>query len=254
MKIIYFLIFVFILSPFMYAAGAFEARVYENVKGEKLNYRIYLPDDHLEQSEIYLYPLILFFHGSGNRGKDNLLPVLGSPKDILEITKKLQIPVIIIVPQCPSNFQWSDIPRNAAISRMKAIPTLPMKLSIDLLEDTIKNYPVDSDRIYTAGFSMGGYAVWEILQRMPDKFAAGIPVCGGGDENLTEFIKDIPIWAFHGENDTIVSPERSRNMINSLIRSGGAPIYTEYKNTGHNSWTKTFSNEDVILWLLDQSK
>jgi predicted peptidase len=225
-KIIYFLIFVFILSPFMYAAGAFEARVYENVKGEKLNYRIYLPDDHLEQSEIYLYPLILFFHGSGNRGKDNLLPVLGSPKDILEITKKLQIPVIIIVPQCPSNFQWSDIPRNAAISRMKAIPTLPMKLSIDLLEDTIKNYPVDSDRIYTAGFSMGGYAVWE----------------------------DIPIWAFHGENDTIVSPERSRNMINSLIRSGGAPIYTEYKNTGHNSWTKTFSNEDVILWLLDQSK
>jgi len=252
--IIFCLLFVAILPSLLIAAGSYEAMLYENGEGEKINYRIHLPEKLLEKSTGDSYPLILFFHGSGSRGWDNLLPVLGSPKDILKIIEKVNVPVIIIVPQCPFKLQWSNIPANADINRMKANPTLPMKLTIELFEEIITEYPVDLDRIYTAGFSMGGYAVWEVLQRFPDKFAAGIPVCGGGDEKLASLIKDIPIWAFHGEDDKIVSPERSRSMVNALIKSGGDPLYTEYKNTGHNSWTRTFSNEEVILWLLDQSR
>jgi predicted peptidase len=254
MKYVFILIFALILPYLLIAAGAFEARSYENKDGEKLNYRFNLPENLLENPEESSYPLILFFHGSGVRGWDNLLPILGSPKDIVKITKKYSVPVIIVVPQCPLKLQWSDIPSNADRNRMKANPTLPMKLTIELLEEIITDYPVDINRIYVAGFSMGGYAVWEILQRFPDKFAAGIPVCGGGDEELTTLIKDIPIWAFHGEDDTVVSPKHSRNMIDALIKSGGDPLYTEYENTGHNSWSRTFSNGKVILWLLDQSK
>ena len=247
-------LFITILPTILFAAGSYEARSYENKDGEKLNYRLHLPENLLDNQDVTSYPLILFFHGSGGRGSDNLLPVLGSPKDIVKITEKFQIPLIIVVPQCPLKLQWSDIPANADLNIMKENPTLPMKLTIELLEEIITEYPVDLDRIYTAGFSMGAYAVWEILQRFPDKFAAGIPVSGGGDEDLTGLIKDIPIWAFHGEDDTVVSPERSRSMINALIKSGGDPLYTEYENTGHNSWSRTFSNEKVILWLLDQSK
>ncbi|MCK5674187.1 MAG: prolyl oligopeptidase family serine peptidase [Spirochaetales bacterium] len=254
MKYIFILIFALTLSSFLSAAGSYEAMSYENKDGEKLNYRLHLPEILLDNNDLKSYPLILFFHGSGGRGSDNILPVLGSPKDILKITEKFQVPVIIVVPQCPLKFQWSDIPPNADLNRMKKNPTLPMKLTIEMLEEIIAEYPVDLDRIYAVGFSMGGYAVWEILQRFPDKFAAGIPVCGAGDEELTDLIKDIPIWAFHGEDDTVVSPKHSRTMINALIKSGGDPLYTEYENTGHNSWSRTFSNEEVILWLLDQSR
>ncbi len=89
---------------------------------------------------------------------------------------------------------------------------------------------------------------------MPGTFAAAIPVCGGGDETLAELIKRVPIWAFHDENDTVVPPDRTRNMINTLIEVGGIPLYTEYKKTGHNSWTKTFRNKEVISWLLNQKR
>lgn len=250
--------FVFIFSPFvLFCGGTFDAVIYQGQNDQRLRYRIYLPDEITENNPLIPglgYPLLLFFHGGGQRGHDNFIQLFGGPVKILNITQKLDKPTIIIVPQCPLGEQWVNTPKNRPFHSMDNKPAQSMELTMEMLKEIIEVYPVDKQRIYTAGFSMGGFAVWDIIQRMPDLFAAAIPVCGGGDEDLTSLIKTVSIWAFHGENDTIVLPERSRNMIKALIAAGGSPLYTEYKNTGHNSWTRTFSNEEIITWLLAQSK
>lgn len=241
----------------IFSAGAFEAGLYQDHTGESLNYRIYIPDEFSEKPIVNSdsgYPLLLFFHGSGQRGRDNLLQLFSGPQDILKITKELGEPVIILVPQCPRRQQWVDTPRDDAYHRMDQEPDTPMQLAIDLLDEIVDDYPVDPGRIYTAGFSMGGFAVWDVLQRMPDTFAAAVPVCGGGDEELASLIKNIPIWIFHGDRDTVVPTERSRNMVEALKAAGGTPRYTEYPDTGHNSWSRTFSDADIIKWLFEQRK
>lgn len=160
----------------------------------------------------------------------------------------------MVVPKCPQGFQWVNTSRDNPYHRMDSEPSVAMRLTLELFENIVKEYPVDLKRIYTVGFSMGGFAVWDILQRKPDLFAAAIPVCGGGDDTLAMRIKNVSIWAFHGEKDEVAPPARTRNMISALNELGGRPLYTEYKNTGHNSWTKAFRDEEVISWLLDKRK
>ena len=101
---------------------------------------------------------------------------------------------------------------------------------------------------------MGGFGTWDIIQRLPDLFAAAIPVCGGGDAAQAEKIKDIPIWAFHGDKDTVVKTVRSRDMIAAIKKAGGNPQYTEYKGVAHDSWTQTYSDKNVLRWLFMQKK
>ena len=256
-KLILFYIFIAFTPSFVFSAGSFEAGLYQDNTGESLNYRIYIPNGFSEKPIVRPesgYPLLLFFHGSGRRGRDNLLQLVGGPRAILKISKKMGEPVIIVVPQCPRGQQWVNTPRDDPSHRMEPEPSQPMRLTIELLEKIMNNYPVDSRRIYTAGFSMGGFAVWDILQRMPDTFAAGIPVCGGGDEDLALLIKNIPIWIFHGDRDTVVPTDRSRSMAEALRVVGGTPLYTEYPDTGHNSWSRTFSDAAIIKWLFEQKK
>lgn len=89
---------------------------------------------------------------------------------------------------------------------------------------------------------------------MPHIFAAAIPVCGGGDTNQAEIIKDVPIWAFHGDQDTVIKTKRSRDMITAIKETGGKPQYTEYKGVAHDSWTQTYSDQNVLRWLFMQKK
>lgn len=101
---------------------------------------------------------------------------------------------------------------------------------------------------------MGGYGTWDALARRPDFFAAAIPICGGGDPSTVEKFKHVPIWCFHGDEDRAVNVERSREMIEALKAAGGSPKYTEYAGVGHDSWTRTFQNEETFAWLFDQRK
>jgi predicted peptidase len=229
----------------------FEARVFEPSAGNVLPYRIHVPNISDKNRK---YPLVVFFHGSGERGEDNYAQLLLGVNDILKFTRKHNDPAIIIAPQVPTNQQWVDKPWFTDVHIMPEQPSQSMALTMELITRLISSYPVDTKRIYVTGLSMGGFGTWDILQRNPQIFAAAVPVCGGGDINYAETIKDIPVWAFHGDSDEVVKPKLTRNLIFALQAIGGKPKYTEYKGVGHNSWTQTYADENVLSWLFGQKK
>ena len=101
---------------------------------------------------------------------------------------------------------------------------------------------------------MGGFGTWDIIQRQSKLFAAAMPVCGGGDPAFAKKLKKLPIWVFHGDSDSVVKTQRSRDMVAALRKKRAHPLYTEYKNTKHNAWTPTYSDETVLKWLFEQRK
>lgn len=231
------------------AKQAFDARLYQSSDDGSLPYRIHLPQT-IEHGR--KYPLILFFHGAGERGTDNGGQLRFGIDELLAYSEKRRQPVIIIAPQVPISEQWVDTPWTADAHTMPEEPSRSMRLTIDLLKETIDELPVDPERVYVTGLSMGGFATWDIIQRLPELFAAAIPVCGGGDAAEADAIKDIPQWAFHGDRDWVIKPQRSRDMIAALREAGGHPKYTEYPGLQHDIWDTTYANEAVWQWLFEQ--
>lgn len=228
---------------------AFDSKVYRSDDDGALQYRIHLPTPLVRDRG---YPLVLFFHGAQQRGNDNRKQLEIGVGDLLRYLRRRGQPAIIIAPQCPGGEQWVDTPWNADQHTMPKRPSRPMRLTIDLLEETLDELPVDRQRVYVTGLSMGGFAAWDIVQRLPETFAAAIPVCGGGDTAQADTIKDVPLWAFHGERDWAVQPRRSRDMVAALREAGGEPRYTEYPGVKHDAWTPTYGNDAVWQWMFDQ--
>jgi predicted peptidase len=121
-----------------------------------------------------------------------------------------------------------------------------------LTEEMAKTQPIDAKRFYVTGLSMGGYGTWSLLALVPDKIAAAIPICGGGDPAQAAKFKDVPIWAFHGEADPTVPVKNTKDMIAALEQAGGKPKATYYPNVQHDSWTQTYADPAVIKWLFAQ--
>jgi len=122
------------------------------------------------------------------------------------------------------------------------------------VEETTQAQPVDLDRIYVTGLSMGGYGSWDLAIRTPEKFAAVVPICGGGDESQAARLLGVPIWAWHGDADPAVPVERSRRMIAAIRQAGGNPKYTELAGVGHDSWNPAYRDpHGPIPWLFEQS-
>ncbi|QDS91571.1 Prolyl oligopeptidase family protein [Roseimaritima multifibrata] len=197
----------------------------------EMDYLLALPKDYDKQDS---WPLILFLHGAGERGDDlELVKMHGPPKLIGE---GKDMPFIVVSPQCPKNVWWE-----------------PIELSA-LLDQVIKKYKVDEDRIYVTGLSMGGFGTWELAAFTPDRFAAIAPICGGGEKYWTRRFVHLPVWAFHGAKDTGVLPERSQSMVDALKKQGGNPKLTIYPEAGHDAWTETYNNPDFYKWLLEQKR
>jgi len=230
---------------------AFERKSYTSAEGKTLPYRICFPKKMIPGKR---YPLVIFFHGAGERGADNERQMKHGVPAIFAYTMTANDAAIILVPQCPEEKQWVDVPWGADSHLMPAKPSETMALAIALIQATILDQPVDAARVYVTGVSMGGFGTWDILQRMPALFAGAVAVCGGGDTQLANRLKDIPIWAFHGDADTVVKTQRSRDMIVALKVAGGEPRYTEYEGVGHDSWTQTYRNGAVLEWLFSQRK
>ena len=125
---------------------------------------------------------------------------------------------------------------------------------LELIPALQKEYSIDAKRIYLTGLSVGGYGTWDLLARKPDLFAAGVPVCGGGDESTAGKIAKIPIRVFHGDLDSAVPVSRSRTMVEALKKAGGHPKYTEYAGVGHNPWDKAYADPKLMNWLFKQKK
>jgi predicted peptidase len=128
------------------------------------------------------------------------------------------------------------------------------KRAMAILDDVAKAYKTDPSRVYLTGLSMGGFGTWSLAAAHPDKWAAIAPVCGGGKVEDAPKIKDIPTWVFHGDKDTAVKVELSRNMVEALKKAGGHPKYTEYPGVGHNSWDAAYAEKGFFPWLAEQKK
>jgi predicted peptidase len=133
-------------------------------------------------------------------------------------------------------------------------PAEPLSLVLELMDSLPAEFHIDRNRIYITGLSMGGFGTWDILARRPEVVAAAIPVCGNGYEPAVPAFAKIPIWVFHGGSDPLVKPEYSRKMVEAIRQAGGKPGFTEYPGVGHDSWTQTYRNPDVLDWLFKQKK
>ncbi len=253
------LIFLFFTPVFMQVAGASMAadfhKLYEAQEfkaGEaKLRYRLMRP---LNVEPGKQYPLVLFFHGAGERGADNTKQLIHGMADFANAANRRQYPCFVVAPQCPTDQQWVDTPWTLDTHSMPKVPAPALRMSLELIGLLQKELPVDPARIYVTGLSMGGFGVWDAIQRSPNLFAAAAPVCGGGDPAFAKSIAMIPIWAFHGDKDSVVKPRRSRDMIEALKAAGGTPRYTEYPGVGHNAWAATYRDPKLYVWLFEQTK
>lgn len=200
----------------------------------KYPYAAILPDGY-EQHPDEHYPVILFLHGSGERGHD-LSRVTQTHGPQKYLGKGHPNPFLILIPQCPSHAWWFA----------------PQLLA--LLDQASGKYRVDPDRIYLTGLSMGGYGTYDLAMYAPDRFAAIVPICGAGDTTDVQRIRELPCWIFHGGKDQAVPIERMYQMKNALLQVHARATWTIYPELPHDSWTITYSNPALYDWLLAQSR
>lgn len=200
------------------------------------------------------YPLILFLHGSGERGHDNKRTLTHIESLLTADSNRINFPAFVLVPQCDTGHRWVEVDWKALSHTQPTEPSKYMRLSIELLHEIESRFPIDPKRIYVTGLSMGGFGTWDIIARLPNKFAAAAPVCGGGDIETAAVIKNIPIWIFHGSTDKVVKASRSNHMYEALLKVGGNVKYSEYPEVGHDSWKPAYREPDFLKWMFGQRK
>src|ERR1044071_2145079 len=199
-------------------------------------YLLYLPKEYGVAER--KWPLMLFLHGAGERsGPLSVVKKWGPPR---RVDHGDDLPFMIASPQCPEKESWAQ-------------PS-EQQLLIGLLDHLAKNFKVDKDRIYLTGLSMGGYGSWRLAADHPERFAAVVPICGGGKVEDAEKLKHLPIWVFHGTEDKAVPVQRSIEMVEAIKKAGGTQIrFTALENIGHNSWEAAYATPELYEWLAKQS-
>ncbi|MBI1348840.1 DUF1080 domain-containing protein [bacterium] len=200
---------------------------------ETTRYQFFLPTDYGKTDQ--KWPLVLFLHGAGESGTDlERVKIHGPPKLVVEDPAKF--PFLVVSPQADGPAPYVD--------RWNA------KLLAELVDHIAANYQVDPDRIYVTGLSMGGYGTLRLVANYPDKFAAALPICGGGWPNYADALAKVPLWFVHGDNDSAVPVEYSLIMVKAIRAKKGEPRLTILENVGHDSWTSTYADPKFYEWLL----
>ena len=188
-----------------------------------------LPDGYDAEPD-RAWPLLLFLHGAGERGDS--LEAVSVHGPIQERRQGRDLPFVIVAPQVPEGERWTVGRIAAALDAAQAA------------------YRTDPDRVYLTGLSMGGFGTWEAIQRMPERFAAAVPVCGGGWPLGLGRAHTVPVWAFHGAMDSVVPVEMSVGMVRALRQAGGDVRFTVYPDAGHDSWSQAYATPELYDWLL----
>lgn len=225
--------------------------------GNKHRYRLLFPAGFDKQAD-KKYPLVLFLHGAGERGDDNVAPLVHGAAEFARPDRQAEYPCFVLVPQVPKEQKWVDTDWSHAEGK----GTFPDSHSpayaaaLGAVKSWIDSGRVDSSRVYVTGLSMGGYGTWYASAASKDVFAAAVPICGGGDPTWAKRYEGMPIWTFHGTEDKAVPVGRSREMIEALAKVGQKPeaIYTQYEGGGHNVWTETYRRDDLFRWLFSQQR
>ena len=201
------------------------------------------------------YPLVLFLHGAGERGTDNEKQLKYLPTWLAEPRLRRTHACFVLAPQCRDDGKWVEGNwSDKTAASQKPEPTVDLAAAVAALEDVMKAEPVDPDRVYLTGLSMGGYGSWDLAARMPGRFAAVIPICGGGDETTAAKLAKLPIWCFHGADDEVVPAARSRSMVEAVKAAGGNVKYTEFEGVKHDSWTPAYRDPATLEWLFRQRR
>lgn len=220
------------------APAGFEVRTFKGKDGHSLDYSLFVPPNLKAGEKI---PLVLCLHGAG--GNTEAAKVLSAP------ARQAKQSCIIVAPGCdPRTARWVAIPGRAGEQR-SALPEL-----MGMLETLIRELPVDADRVYLTGQSMGGVGTWGIIAAHPERFAAAVPICGMWQAEDAAKMVRVPVWAFHGEKDPTVPVEGSRKMIAAMKAAGASPRYTEFPGVGHNSWTPAYAAEEMWEWMFAQRR
>ena len=196
-------------------------------------YVLYVPADYNQKARC---PLIMDLHGIGTRGSDGLFQFnTGLVQAIIGDRGRLDHwPFLVIVPQCPNKLTWADMD-----------PEL-----LAMLAQVEQEYRIDTDRVYLTGESLGGIGTWSFGVAHPDLFAALAPLCANGDPKTTGPLQGMPVWAFHGAKDNVVSPVGGRAMADAAKASGADVRWTLYPDLGHDIWTKVYRDEPLGDWFL----
>jgi len=198
-----------------------------------LRYWLYLPDEYDSKASAK-WPLVLFLHGSGERGDDlEKVKIHGPPKLAAE---GKSFPFVLVSPQCPTGSRWNA----DELSKL-----------VDALANT---YRIDRERLYVTGLSMGGSGTWSLVASNPDKFAAAMPLCGRGDLEACEKLAKTPTWIFIGAKDRAETVQNCQDMAAALKKAGCDSKLTLYPELPHDCWTVTYNNPEVYEWLLSHKR
>ena len=229
------------------------------INGRSYAYRVWLPPHY---TKLRRWPVILFLHGSGESGDDNLRQItMALPALLARDPSRYR--AVVVAPQCPMGREWTGEMEQVALAA---------------LDQSMHEFRGDRHRVILTGVSMGGAGVW-YFARHPQRFAAIVPVSGevvreADDPFPTEPAPDLaallrstnpydalatrigktPVWAFHGSNDAIIPVDQSRRMVNALRAHGGNVRYTEYAGGGHDIWDTAYSDRELAKWMLAQRK
>jgi predicted peptidase len=224
----------------------FVAREYQSGSGVKLPYRLYIPSSAKSNQAL---PLILYLHGSGGAGTDNLKQISGGNAPgthvWMELSAQQRHPAFVLAPQIPEGSRWHSS-SNEPLPHVAAL--------LELLVELRSELPIDSNRIYVVGQSLGGFGVWDLIARYPEIFAAAVPLCGGGDTQRILSARHVAVWAFHGAQDATIPVSRSREMVAALRTVNPSVRYTEYPDARHAVWTRAFAERELPEWMFSQRR
>lgn len=219
----------------------------------EMRYRLYFPADYDPNGPAL--PAILFLHGVGERGTDNIAPSVKYSDVLVRATSGATGPhrAIVIIPQCPPGQVWNSINAGdnwgildgrgiSAYSETPAQqaerPISPaLQVAMNLLASVQATHRVDGRRVYITGISMGAFGVWDAITRFPEKFAAAMPLSGGANPLAAPALAKMPIWIYHGTKDTVVFPNGSLNVIDAIHKVGGTKIIISQPAVGHEAWS-----------------
>jgi len=227
-----------------------EAREYTNSADKVFRYR-WAEKTPADGSKV---PLVIFLHGAGERGDNNVSQLHHGVADIVAWLDANEPGFKFFAGQVPAGKLWVDVSWSSTSHTMPVEPSETMGLLLEFMDTLLADESVDTNRVYATGISMGGYGTWDLISRRPEVFAAAIPICGGADLAQAPKLTGVAIWAFHGSKDGSVPVFRSRSMMSALWNAGADAHYWEYPDAPHDVWSRTYRNADVLKWFFAQTK
>ena len=225
----------------------FVGRVHVGERGTKMPYRLYVPEERVRTRPL---PLVVYLHGAGGAGNDNLRQISGGntagTRLFTSAAVQAKHPAFVVAPQMPGRNSWSDSDSDTPAPYATQVLELVAMLS--------KEFKIDADRVYLMGQSLGGRGTWDLVSKRPNVFAAAVPLCGDGNAQRVRAARNVPIWAFHGAQDEVVPVAGSRELVAALKSAGSSVKYTEYPNAGHAVWTQAFAEPQLPDWLFAQQR